>query len=63
MVCYLSGFLKRLVADRRAISAVEYAVLALGIVPLVAFGAVLLGGGVQALLDTVSHAVAAAGHP
>ena len=45
--------LKRVLQDRKGISAMEYTVLAVGIVAAVAAGAVIVGGDVKTALTTV----------
>ncbi len=52
---FLHPWLRRLTADRRGISAIEYAVLALGIIPVVALAAAALGAGIGSLMGPVTQ--------
>ncbi len=60
MAFYLQLGLARLFADRRGITAVEYAALAVGVISVTSIGAAAFGEAVQSLFAALRSAVIAA---
>ncbi len=54
MILCMSPFLKRLIADCRGVSALEYAVFAVGILALIGAGVATLSGDIQNFYGVVS---------
>ncbi|MDE2334167.1 MAG: hypothetical protein KGK10_06470 [Rhodospirillales bacterium] len=52
---FMHSWLLRLTNDRRGITAIEYAVLALGIIPVVALAAAAMGASISSLFGPVTH--------